>query len=54
MRKRGGLKGADITVIGLPRKKSRGNNPVSFLYKSAKQKELGLSIKLPSPMLCDP
>ena len=47
MRKRGRPKGADKTVIGLPRKKSIGNKPVSFLYKGAKQKELGLSVKLP-------
>jgi len=44
MRKRGRPKGADKTVIGLPRKKSRGNRPVSFLYQSAKQKELGMLI----------
>ena len=47
MRKRGRRKGADKTAIGLLRKKSRGNKPVSFLYKGAKQKELGLSVKLP-------
>lgn len=52
MRKRGRPKGADKTVIGLPRKKSRGNKPVSFLYKSAKQKELGLSVKL--LIVCEP
>ena len=46
MRKRGRPKGADKTVIGLPRKNSRGNKPLSFLYKGAKQKELGLSAKL--------
>ncbi|XP_065901369.1 uncharacterized protein [Dysidea avara] len=40
MRKRGRPKGSDKTVIGLPRKKSRGSRPVSFLYKGAKQKEL--------------
>ena len=35
MRKRGRLKGADKTVIGLPieRNLCRGNKPVSFLYK---------------------
>ena len=37
MRKRGRPKGANKTVIGLPRKKSRGNKPVSFLYKGVKQ-----------------
>ena len=47
MRKRGRPIGADKTAIGLPRKKSRGNKSVSFLYKGAKQKELGLSVKLP-------
>ena len=45
MRKRGRPKGADKTVIGLPRKKSRGSRPVSFLYKGAKQKELGMYVK---------
>ena len=41
MKKRGRPKGADKIVIGLIRKKSRENKPVSFLYKGAKQKELG-------------
>ena len=47
MEKRGRLKGAGKTLISLPRKKSRGNMPVSFyIYKGAKQKELGLPVKL--------
>ena len=52
MRKRDRPKGADKTVIGLPRKKSRGSKPVSFLYKGAKQKELGLSVKLHPVNFC--
>ena len=40
MRKRGRPKGADKTVIGLPRKKMRtGGKPVPFLRKLPKERE---------------
>lgn len=43
MRKRGRPKGAEKTVIGLPRKKSRGSKPVAFLNKPPEDKEKGQS-----------
>ena len=41
VRKRGRPKGAERTVIGLPRKKKRGNKPVPFLKKCPVDKERG-------------
>ena len=42
MRKRGRPKGADKTVIGLPKKKCKGNNPQPFLKMSPKDREKGM------------
>ena len=44
MRKRGRPKGADKTVIGLPKKKYRGDKPLPFITKSPKDKEKGLLV----------
>ena len=41
LRKRGRPKGAEKTVIGLPRKKHRGNKPVPFAKKQPSDKEKG-------------
>ena len=41
VRKRERLKGAEKIVIGLPRKKKRGNKPVLFLKKCPADKERG-------------
>ena len=41
LRKRGRPKGADQTVIGLPKKRHRGNKPVPFLKKLPSDKEKG-------------
>ena len=46
MRKRGRLKGAEQTVIGLPRKKRRGNKPLPFLKKSPSDKEKGINLSV--------
>ena len=44
MKKRGRPKGAEKTVIGLPRKKFKGNTikPASFLKKSPADREKGV------------
>ena len=46
MRKRGRPKGAEQTVIGLPRKKRRGNKPLPFLKKSPSDKEKGINLSV--------
>ena len=38
-KKRGRPKGSDLTVIGLPNKKRKGNGPVPFIKKHPKEKE---------------
>ena len=48
MRKRGRPKGADKTVIGLPKKKCRGNYPQPFLKMSPKDREKGTCINTES------
>ena len=42
MRKRGRPKGADKTVIGLPKKKCKGDKPLPFLKMSPKDREKGM------------
>lgn len=46
MKKRGRPKGADKTVIGLPKKRKycQGNKPVPFLKKTPKEKDKGTFI----------
>ena len=46
MKKRGRPKGADKTVIGLPKKRKycQGNKPVPFLTKTPKEKDKGTFI----------
>ena len=41
MKKRGRPKGAEKTVIGLPRKKHRGDKPIPFIKKPPLEKERG-------------
>ena len=53
MKKRGRPKGADKTVIGLPRKKMRtSGKPVPFLKKSPKERENSHTGMLQKNMLC--
>lgn len=44
MRKRGRPKGADKAMIGLPKKKCKGNNPQPFIKMSPKDREKGMII----------
>ena len=44
VRKRGRPKGADKTVIGLPKRKRPTNKPVPFLRRTPQEREKGLSI----------
>ena len=44
--KRGRLKGSDLTVIGLPKKKKSTEGPVAFLRQHPKDQERSMPILL--------